>query len=416
MTLRDDVRQYFENESRSLPTPDGLRSEVTAKAAAAPGPGLRHVRWEAVAALGLAIAIVVTLIASGSFRHQQSPTTGPAHPTATPRQVHLAAGNVLDADLVTSSLGWSLAKLCSFAAPTTCRYLVVQTTDGGRSWSAPSLVADLMASDEDALTHIHFFNQNDGFVYGSSTAFETTDGGKTWSDSNNQRRQVVAVVGRDGLDWMVERPCAAGAVCSYVVQVSDDGGRTWTSASPLPAAFTPTNVVAFSVSGLLLSTFGVGNMLITLDGGASWRQLAGRCSADSTRNSVATFDGQELWQLCIPTLGNAVISTHPEPLPFFVSSDGGNTWDKRSVTANDLFDFLVPVGPRQAILVTGVSSPYITSDGGLSWQQVQAGDFVSVAVCSTGAAWARDADGYLWFTADARPGSGSAWATLPSQP
>ena len=191
MTLRDDIRQYFENEFRSQPTPAGLQSEVMANAAAAPAPGLRPVRWEAVAALGLAIAIVVTLIASASFRHQQSPSTGPVHPTATPRQAHLASGNILDADLVTPSLGWSLAKLCSLAVPTTCRYLVLQTTDGGRSWSAPSVVADLTASDEDALTHIHFFNRNDGFVYGSSTAFETTDGGKTWSDSSKQRLQVA---------------------------------------------------------------------------------------------------------------------------------------------------------------------------------------------------------------------------------
>jgi Kelch motif/Galactose oxidase, central domain len=78
MTLRDDIREHFANESVRFPAPHGLESAVAAHAKAQTEVA-RRVQWiPAAVAILLGIAIVAGLLAAGSLRHSRTSPNVPA--------------------------------------------------------------------------------------------------------------------------------------------------------------------------------------------------------------------------------------------------------------------------------------------------------------------------------------------------
>jgi len=296
MTLRDDVRDYFEQESRRLPAPARLRADATARASAAPAttPSLR---WAAVLAALLAVAILAGLLASGQLRRVLSQQVTPGgHIRVTSSQIE----EVLDIDLADRNHGWALIGVCDQGTLNLgpCQNWVDPTRDGGRTWVDPVKVGPQDTGfSADTPRHIHFANASDGFVYGLGVAFVTHDGGRTWTEVPGETSELVTIMGSATV-WAVLEPCATGAQCPFAVRTSLDGGRNWSAAAPLPAGFVPDQANAFGPSGLLLAGPGTGDMAITNDDGNTWRSIPGRCSAGDVGNYVATSDGQDLWQLC----------------------------------------------------------------------------------------------------------------------
>src|SRR5579859_1409121 len=401
MTLRDDVHQYFEREAALYPTPRGLRQSVVAEAAQSGRDRPKTMHWAAAVAALLAVAVVATLLASGDLRRGIITPIAPL-PTPSPRPAGLLPpGNVLDASLRDARSGWVLLERCSGSS---CKYFV-SSSDNGGAWSTPVQVGPAYsAGDGDAPRHVHILTASgdDGFVYGHAEAFVTHDGGRSWLDAGLKGSEIVAITGQ-GAAWAVTYPCAKGTPCAYQVQLSRDGGRTWVRTAPLPDGFQPQSMSNFAKGGLLISSFGVGDMVLTADGGGTWQPIGGNCRADALANQVATADGKELWQICTPT-PPGVATTGVWFSGLYVSEDAGMTWAPRGPTLpGATLQTLATNAAGSLILATNSAGLLVTTDGARTWAQVRTNPqylaMLSLSSLADGSAWALDARGTIWATA-----------------
>lgn len=410
MTLRDEVRDYFQRESQRLPAPAGLRADAVARASAA--PATPSIRWAPVLAALLAVAIVAVLLAGGQLRRVLNPPLTPGgHIRVTSNQIE----QVVDFDLTDRNHGWALIGVCDQIAVGElgpCQFWVEATHDGGRTWVDPVKVGpQFSAFDADTPRHIHFANASDGFVYGLGVAFVTHDAGRTWTELPGQTSELVAITGSATV-WAALEPCATGTQCPFAVRASSDGGRNWSGAAPLPVGFQPDQAIAFGPSGLLLAGPGTGDMAITNDDGRTWRSIAGRCSAGAVGNYIATSDGQELWQLCH-------VTSTPLVLRLFTSEDSGKTWVENSaLPGQGLLPgpgidtvLLVSTQPGHALFNIGLLPIELTTDGGRTWKPVTSSAYWDLIVfSSSGEGWAEH--GAIYATHD----GGRTWTKLQSQP
>jgi photosystem II stability/assembly factor-like uncharacterized protein len=317
---------------------------------------------------------------------------------------------VLDADLVDQHAGWLLLSDCDASAAPTCHYSVERTDDGGVTWSEPALVGPPFASaDGDAPRLIRFVNRADGFVYGHTSVFVTHDEGRTWTDAGLNGVEVAGMTTFENTVWLATRPCGKGVACAYEVRSSHDAGRSWTSAHPLPAGFSPDGVAAFG-SGAILSSVPPGDIELSVDGGLTWRSVKSPCRPDRYRGDATTTDGATIWVLCqgYPAASGAI-----DDAAIFVSRDDGRTWFQR-VVPGVVPSWLVVPGPEIA-LVDGSGPMVRTTNAGATWSGVPAGSgpFAFARFSSPYFGWAMDTARTAWLT-DNGGGNWLEVTTLPS--
>lgn len=336
-----------------------------------------------------------------------APTPSPAAPRLTP-----VAFSMIDA-----STGWTLLTNCSTPPGGPCSYSVAATLDGGTSWANPVPVGPTFDStDGSALRHVRFANRLDGFVFGYSGAFVTHDGGKTWDTLGVPSAATYDIAIGGQMVWMVTSPCGKGVSCQLEVRASPDGGRTWRAPHALPAGFSPEALVAFE-SGVVMSSVPLGDIQITSDGGGSWRAIKTQCGGNPFRGDVATFDGNELWELCI---GYPDTSSNSADKALYVSEDGGKTWAARATSqaGGALQQAGWPVwlvsNRAASVFMSGVPAALRTRDAGATWTPVTVQlSEMHFAGRSTG--WGLDGAGNIWVTTD----GGDNWAragALPVEP
>lgn len=357
MTLRDDVREYFYRESRRMPPPSGLRNEVVARAVAAHGRQAPALRWAAVVAALLAVAIVAGLVASGAFRQNRGLVpVGPPIPV-TPG----THGQVYDVSFANATDGWAL--LASVTGDQ--GHISVEAThDGGTTWLTPVPIGPPVnySTAADSPRHIHFVDRDNGFIWGSGTSYVTHDRGRTWHDAGLPKG-LVTITGQEGIAWAV----------SAIVQVSPDGGLSWLSTASL--RITPAGASSFGISGLLLMERGSSNLVLTNDGGSTWLGVAGPCPPGTAINGAATPDGLEIWEVCTPLPpSNTVPLTQPLVSSVFVSEDSGRTWARSSVAAGGVgTDWVLSSSAGTALLGTDTPTGMtISHDAGQTWQRCTA--------------------------------------------
>ena len=396
MTLRDDVRGYFEREARLFPSPSSLRIDVAARPSQA-REALPKLRLAGVVAVLLAVAIIAGLIGLGRLRQSISPQV-------TPGRVHLKSGEnekLLSIDLNDAHDGWALIEVCDHAV-VACQFWVEFFHNEAEGWFGATQVGPSFAgASGDSPRFIHFANTRDGFVYGLGVAYVTHDGGSTWTSMPVPNGILVAIVGSTTL-WMVSEPCAPPSQCLTAVRSSADGGRTWSDAAPLPADFQADQAIDFGAAGLLLRPATGGEMPITKDGGRTWRSVPGPCPP----GRVDTLDGNEIWDLCSAT-----------PLQLYVSEDGGATWSlKPPITVSTAGYALISSKPGVELLITSgevniVSEMLVSTDHGGSWQMVPSGrGLLYVAFGADGYGWAFDGYGHMFQSAD----YGLTWTGMPT--
>lgn len=401
MTLRDEVRDYFEREARRLPAPAGLGSAVTSRAVTSRAAATPAIRWAAIVAAMLATAIVVGLVATGAFR--QSREVPVRRPVPVTPGTH---GVVFDVSFANSSDGWALLGVPGHP---TAQYSVEATHDGGATWLTPVPVGRPYQNGtaDSQPRHIHFVDRDDGFVYGGVFTYATHDGGRTWVDAGLQQ-DVVTVTGQEGIAWGV---AICGTNCPYAVHVSADGGKSWLKTAPLPVV--PRGATPFGVTGLLVTDIASSDIAITTDSGTTWTRITGRCRADTGISGAATSDGFEIWEVC---------SSSPPAAPssqVFVSEDSGKTWQERLGTAAGVGVEIV-LSPTQgtALVATDTSAGMaISHDSGQSWSRCVT-DAKNAAILSASYA----ADGsvavavdnvyVVWISRD----GGNTWNRAASQP
>lgn len=161
---------------------------------------------------------------------------------------------------------------------------VRNTTDGGQTWGSQhgSLIEGLrkmgvVASDVMSLAaffRVHFTDPDNGFIVGGGGAVaSTTDGGQNWT-----------WVSRDGTGadvpsmpiYDLVQPTDDGtivAVGSNGLVLNADTNGNWTQANADADVFTWLNGVAIADSGKGVMVGGKGSILLTSDGGKTWRPI-----------------------------------------------------------------------------------------------------------------------------------------------
>jgi photosystem II stability/assembly factor-like uncharacterized protein len=291
----------------------------------------------------------------------------PAPPQGTPRLAPIALS------LVDPSAGWALLTSCTAPTNVACHYSVTATLDGGKTWGNPVRVGPTYLSvDGGGPRHVRFLNRLDGFVFGLSSAYATHDGGKSWNNAGLPAIFTYDIAIGGKTVWAVTSPCAKGVLCQLEVRASLDGGRTWQAPHSLPAGFSPEALVPFD-SGVVMTKVPTGEMELTIDGGASWRAIQTQCDANPFRGYVATFDGKELWELC---MGYPDTASNTADKALFVSEDGGRSWTARATSQPG--SWLQPAGwpvwlvsSRAGVaFITGTPTALVTHDAGSTWTPV----------------------------------------------
>jgi photosystem II stability/assembly factor-like uncharacterized protein len=404
--LRQDLRSLFERQQAGLREIRGSRETVMRRALAKKDEPLGgRMQFAAGLAAVLIAALVIATFAyvragMGVPRHGPPITAGSTAPTLRPPTVPVGI-TIWDVDLVDLSNGWVLLSDCSAPLPSPCHYWVAATGDGGTTWSKPVQVGGAFArTDGDAPHNVHFLNRSDGFVYGGGIAFVTHDGARSWARLNIPATFIGFITGRSGIAWAATWPCGKGQACPYEIRSSSDGGRTWFAPHELPAGLWSTEAVPFAASGLLVATST--DLMITLDGGSTWRVIKSMCTTAVFHEEIATSDGRELWLLCDPSQAGSARAK------LYLSEDAGATWKQVVVSqpgelkpGTNGVSAIVSLTGGSLLFNPGVVGVVVSHDGGATW--AKAGPdvrFAYIRFCSAGDGWAVDGEHYIWATTD----------------
>lgn len=263
------------------------------------------------------------------------------------------AGRYDDVFFLTDSTGWT----CNAAGQ------IYRTDDGGQSWS-------LQIDGTNYLRSIEFADENIGFCGGLDSGeyfFKTENGGTDWANITDE------VPGLSGGICGLSCPgggfvygCGQWSGPAYIIK-SSDNGSTWQNIN-MSAYASKLVDIHFThpdtgwVSGTALGNVG-GIMLQTTDGGNTW-------SVKHQTNKAYDY----IWKLFRLDSQNWFASIEREPVAqskteILKSNDGGQTW--MPVLVKSTYHRLQMVGfltPQHGW--TGDFSLFETTDGGMSWQQV----------------------------------------------
>jgi photosystem II stability/assembly factor-like uncharacterized protein len=196
----------------------------------------------------------------------------------------------------------------------------------------------------------------------------TADGGRTWTDTADTPGVVVSVTVFGSSDaWAVENETCA-YICPALLH-STDGGRSWTNLGQVnivnPSFASPTVGFGFEYRRPAMSA----PLMKTTDGGRTWRETGSSCPSPTAWGTFASFvSPNHGWILC-----DGEPSAGSQSRTLFETTDGGATW---SAVPGDLGSsgypqamFFRPDGNGWIGLGQAAISIMRTTDGGRHWDQ-----------------------------------------------
>jgi len=323
--------------------------------------------------LGILFCLTLALLLAGC---EESQPVGPLSPAVLPPQTRLTSMSFVDQDH-----GWVVGADCpaNAATPTAgpCRALIYATSDGGLAWSPEGRV--LLGPRK-----LQFTDANNGWLIGGigqqcgatacpNVVMQTTDGGRTW---NRTLTTSVALVDevfaspRDG--WVLGEDCVNGSDCKAVLVTTASGGETWSN-QDLPLTGTDVRLDRLSPAVGWVGGIDQGQAVLlgTRDDGRHWSRIETPC-----RGTSLAFDfhsASDGWLACTgqPNVGAADSA-------LFRTGDGGQTWQPLSQLPPNLSTRLEN-GTIVTIAFSSLDDGWIvgghgdvlaTRDGGKTWEQV----------------------------------------------
>jgi photosystem II stability/assembly factor-like uncharacterized protein len=232
---------------------------------------------------------------------------------------------------------------------------------------------------------------NGGITCPGGLIERTTDGGKTWHlvDQVSVSLTAVALTGSD-VAWVSEAgaSCGVGGRCTTsILLLTTDGGTSWRQVHSQAPVFSvsPTSATSAWAVAPLPDVFSAGTGLMhSNDGGQTWQPRGNPCGQlpNLAPWAVSFAESVTGWVMCIS--GPA---TDMQPKALFATNNGGATWHLKSDacigTANGQFirnvGSLECVGyfPTLSFLPDGHGLMYAgrgtlttTSDGGRTWASI----------------------------------------------
>jgi photosystem II stability/assembly factor-like uncharacterized protein len=254
--------------------------------------------------------------------------------------------------------------------------LIVKTTDGGYNWEK------LVSPTDKDLAKIFFFDNQIGWIGTGNnflatpggTVLKTTDGGSSWTEIDfSGLAPWVNFTYCDALLFNTESEgfmIAGKSKLSYILKTTD-GGQNWTIKDSLynNLSFVRWYDIAFydMMKGVI-----VGNrkdiQQYTTDGGETWTTTTINDGFFRDLRSVKWLDENTVLAMGEGNQFNGV------PTPIYKSSDGGATWERKTVIPPNSYDrikssYFKDGNNGIAMGTNGFSKPFIykTTDGGESW-------------------------------------------------
>jgi photosystem II stability/assembly factor-like uncharacterized protein len=259
-------------------------------------------------------------------------------------------------DFITPSLGWAL--VVDYSTRST-RFFVFRTTDGATHWQK-----QYVGQAEGDVTHLHFFDARNGFLY-AGLAYRTVDGGDHWQRVGAPGPEASVTFASPTRGW------AEDTEPSPRLYSTVDAGETWTQVGAAPPS---SEELQPFIDGGQTSRFresGEGwlgaihqtapTVFVTADGGATWQAI----------ELFPTFGADDYDAMVRLIPGTAVVAFLSDgtgrQLGAFLSLKAGSSWAGLS------FPF-VDISPDELTFVDAdhwwlfhSGWVYTTDDGGRSW-------------------------------------------------
>jgi len=327
------------------------------------------------------ISLLVISLTGLAYLHPSLGAT--ASPVAPPAPGVAATYQLSAVDFVTPRTGWFAATFDSG------RFALMHTTDAGNHW-ARQLSGDVGSAG----VYVNFFDSNQGVIAvlgPQSVIYRTGDAGRRWSGQPvlsgvPYLGSVSSVSFADAMHgWLLlSTPTVAGGA---ELLRTTDGGATWTNLGSPVAGSDIVYAVRFtnSLVGWLESLSAKPHAYKSVDGGASWRQVALPPPAGGWPGTGQFFVAAHATQ---DTGVVATVATFAPP--YGRSGIGGNVVAYPPLTVRT-FDGGVPVSYMYVTFIDTTSSSSWsaagTKNGSASSSPVQAPNQVQLGSLDGGSTW-----------------------------
>jgi photosystem II stability/assembly factor-like uncharacterized protein len=349
------------------------RGEKPTRTTTGEGRSWQH-RLNMIAAVLVAALLVGALILVLNRTHQSS-TGSPAKPTG-------GLNSLLSLHMIDASTGWALSK-----------QTVLRTTDGGVHWQnvTPSGATVTQSSIADFGTaSIASIATPQGNVT-STQVLHTVDGGQTWQQATIPMpfpRQISFIDSQHGWILAAVRP-PGGAAEAVSVFRTTDGGKTWANvATALFSDTTPPGRLPYggqktgmrfldAFTGWVTGTVTLPNLAwfyVTHDGGSTWQQqsLLMPPGVPSSRLLVLSPTFFSAADCILPVIFSNVTTDSDIATAIYATHDGGRTW--QSTTPIPAATRILSFADTQHWWATDGTVLYSTADGGNRWLKLSPGE------------------------------------------
>lgn len=284
--------------------------------------------------------------------------------------------------------------------------VVATSADGGATWRADSIpgASNLFLVDVAALGSDTAVVLGTDFNGGLSRFYRTLDGGATWTMAHEVSGAGVFM---DGLAfWDERRGVAFGdpADGAFMILLTSDGGASWRR---VPADRLPQPLegeAAFAASGRMIDTEDAGlgwiatgggavaRLLRTTDYGESWTALA-TPMAGGEASGLFAIDFRDA-RNGIAVGGNYTDARAPGA-NVMRTTDGGETWELVQGQPVGVIYGGAWVPGTDVFLTAGPPGTGLSRDAGMTWQSTGSDPFNTVVAAGPGAAWAAGTNGRI---------------------
>ena len=273
---------------------------------------------------------------------------------------------------------------------------VLATTDGGTTWH----ISKIEGAASLDFRGIRATNPRTVYVMSAgagekSRIYKTTDAGATWKllyTNHDPKGFFDAIAFWDARHGIVLGDPVNG---SAEILTTEDAGEHWTRRTTPPAlpaegAFAASNT-CLTLLGKKEAWFGTGGpgaarIFHSSDRGVTWTAVPTPIRNDGAAAGVFSiaFDS--------PRHGIAVGGDYSKDKEarqnIAVTLDGGRTWTAPTATPAGFRSAVAYVAKRHMWILTGTSGSDISTDGGKTWHQFDAGSYNALSFLPGGAGWA----------------------------